>query len=125
MALLRPVYAARDPADGVRLMLEFCDPAIELWPAGLWLDHSAVCRGHAEVAEFFQKLEDAFGEFWFEPERFEQRGDSVAVAVRLEVRGRLSGIPDSRAIGHLWRFRGERAVEIRAFRSAAEAFAAL
>ena len=47
--------------------------------------------------------------------RFEERGDSVAVQVQLEVRGRLSGIADSRTLGHLWRFRDGRAIEVRAF----------
>jgi hypothetical protein len=49
----------------------------------------------------------------------------VAVQVRLEVEGRLSGIADSRTLGHLWRFRDGRAIEIRAFNDPDEAFAGL
>ena len=124
-ALLRPLYDARDPAEGVPALVAISDPEVEFYPAGLWLDNDAVRRGHEEVAEFFLQLEDAFGEFHFESERFEERNDAVAVAVRFVVRGRHSGITDSRTMGHLWRFRDGRAVEIRVFRSPDEAFAAL
>jgi ketosteroid isomerase-like protein len=124
-ALLRRVYDTHDPAAGVRALLEISAPDVEMWPAGLWLDDAEVCRGRDEVAQFFLRLEDAFGQFHFEPERFEERGDSVAVAVRMEVAGRHSGLAESRAIGHLWRFRDGRAVEIRAFHTPDEAFAAM
>jgi ketosteroid isomerase-like protein len=124
-ALLRRAYDTRDPVEGVRALLEICDPEVEMHPAGLWLDDGGVCRGRDEVAEFFRRLEDAFGGFHFEPERFEESGESVAVAVRLEVQGRHSGLSESRTIGHLWRFRDGRAVEIRAFNAPDEAFAAL
>jgi ketosteroid isomerase-like protein len=124
-ALLRRVYDTHDPAAGVRALLEISDPYIEMWPAGLWLDDAGVCRGREEVAEFFGRLQDAFGGFHFEPERFEERGDFVAVAVRMEVEGRHSGLSESRTVGHLWRFRDGLAVEIRAFHAPDEAFAAL
>jgi hypothetical protein len=41
------------------------------------------------------------------------------------VRGRHSGIADSRTLGHLWRFRDGRVIAIRAFNEPDEAFAAL
>jgi ketosteroid isomerase-like protein len=124
-ALLRPLYDARNPAEGVPALLAISDPGIEFRPAGLWLDNDAVRHGHEEVADFFRELEDAFGEFHFEAQRFEERDHAVAVDVRFVVRGRHSGITDSRTMGHLWRFREGRAVEIRVFRSPEEAFAAL
>ena len=89
------------------------------------LDDGGVCRGPEEVAGFFARVQDAFGELHFEPERFEQDGERVAVAVRMEVRGRHSGITEARPVGHLWRFRDGRAVEIRAFEPADAAFEAL
>ena len=124
-ALLRRVYDTPDPADAVHALLEICDPDVEFRPAGLWLDDDTVSRGHEEVAAFFERLQEVFGEVRFQPERFEERGDAVAVAVRLEVRGRHSGIADSRAMGHLWRFRDRRAVEIAAYESFDQASAQL
>ena len=124
-AVLEPLYGARDREAGVEAMLAICDPDVVLTPGGLWLDDASVCRGREEVAEFFGRLADAFEDVHFEPVRFEERGASVAVLVRLEVRGRHSGISDSRTLGHLWRFRDGKAIEIRAFNEADDAFAAL
>jgi ketosteroid isomerase-like protein len=123
--LLRGVYEARDPDEAIAALLAASDPEVELWPAGLWLDSSTVVRGHEELAAFFRRLQDAFGEFHFEPERFEERGTAVAVAVRLEVRGRFSGLAESRAVGHLWTFRDGRALRLDAYNDPDEAFAAL
>ncbi|HEU0025190.1 MAG TPA: nuclear transport factor 2 family protein [Thermoleophilaceae bacterium] len=124
-ALLRRVYDTHDPDEGVKALLEISDPGIELWPAGLWLDDTGVVRGPDEVAAFFGRLQDAFEGYHFEPVRLEQRGETIAVAVRLEVRGRHSGLAESRSIGHLWRFRDGVAVEIRAYHTPEEAFEAL
>jgi ketosteroid isomerase-like protein len=120
-ALLRPIYELTDPAEGIPALLAVCDPEVEFRPAGLWLDDKGVNRGHAEVAGFFERLQEVFGELRFTPERFEERADAVAVELRLEVRGRHSGIPDSREMGHLWRFRDGRVVEIVAYETFAEA----
>ncbi len=122
---LRSLYEAHDPEQAREVLLAITDPAIELWPAGMWLDDSTVVRGHEEVEGFFRRLEDAFGEFHFVPERFEERGTEVAVAVRLQVRGRFSGLAEDRPVGHLWTFRNGLAVRIRAFEPPEEAFAAL
>ena len=124
-AVLRPLYEARDRETGVEAMLAICAPDVVLRPGGLWLDDASVCHGREEVAEFFGRLADAFEDMHFAPERFEERGDSVAVLVRLEVRGRHSGISDSRTLGHLWSFRDGQAIEIRAFNEPDDAFAAL
>jgi ketosteroid isomerase-like protein len=124
-ALLRRVYDTHDPAEGVQALLEISDPEIEMYPAGIWLDDGGVCRGRDEVVGFFTRVQDAFGELHFEPERIEERGDLVAVEVRMEVRGRHSGITEARPVGHLWRFRDGRAVEIRAFEPPEAAFEAL
>jgi ketosteroid isomerase-like protein len=123
--LIRPLYGRSDREAGVQALLEACDPDVEIWPGGLWLDDSSVCRGRAEVEEFFARLGDAFEDVSFVAERFEVRGERVAVEVSLNVRGRLSGIADSRSLGHLWRFRDGRVAEIRAFPVADDAFAAL
>ena len=103
--LLRGIYEARDPDEGDRAR---CSAAQRprRWssgPPGSWLDSSTVVRGHEELAEFFGRLEDAFGEFHFEPERFEERragggrrpcGSSVPRALQ-----RHSA--ESRPVGHL------------------------
>jgi ketosteroid isomerase-like protein len=123
--ILRGIYEARDPEEAIATLLAASDPEVELWPAGLWLDDSTVVRGHEELAGFFRRLEDAFGEFHFVPERFEERETAVAVAVRLEVRGRFSGLAEDRAVGHVWTFRNRRALRIDAFNDPEEAFAAL
>jgi ketosteroid isomerase-like protein len=125
MDLLKPVYAARTFEAGIPAMLAVMDPDIEFRPAGLWFDSRRLCRGHEELVAYFRELEEAFGELYFEPERFEERGDTVAIAVRLEARGRHSGLGGNQSLGHLWRFRARRAVELVGFLSPEEAFAAL
>lgn len=124
-ALLRPLYGNSDRETGVEAMLAICDPEIEVWPGGLWLDDTSVLHGREEVEDFFERLADAFEDLHFDAVRFDERGDSVAVQVQLEVRGRLSGIADSRTLGHLWRFRDGRAIEVRAFNDPEAAFKGL
>ena len=47
------------------------------------------------------------------------------MAVRLEVRGRFSGLAESRAVGHVWTFRDGLALRLDAYNDPEEAFAAL
>ncbi|MEA2332142.1 MAG: SnoaL-like polyketide cyclase [Thermoleophilaceae bacterium] len=123
--LLKPVYGERGFGSSVPALLAVSDPDLVLHPAGIWLDSDSVVCGHGAVRAFFEDLEDALGALHFEPERFEQRGDQVAIEVRMEMRGRHTGITETRRLSHLWRFRDGKAVELRAFAEPDGAFAAL
>jgi ketosteroid isomerase-like protein len=123
--LLEPLYATRSIGAGVPLMLAVTDPDILFHPAALWPDAGGTYRGHAELAAYFEKLEDAFRQVHYVTERWEERGDHVAVAVRLETRGRHTGLEGHQRLSHLWRFRHGRAVELWGYLDAEEAFAAL
>ena len=124
-ALLRPLYGNSDRETGVEAMLAICDPEIEVWPGGLWLDDASVLHGREEVEDFFERLADAFEDLHFECGAVRGARRLRGVQVQLEVRGRLSGIADSRTLGHLWRFRDGRAIEVRAFNDPEAAFKGL
>jgi ketosteroid isomerase-like protein len=123
--LLKPVYGDAGFQAGVPALLSISHPDLVLYPAGIWLDSAPVCRGHDEVTAFFDDLREALEELQFEPERVEERGDQVAIEVSMLMRGRHTGITETRRLSHLWRFRDGKAVELRAFVEPDGAFAAL
>jgi ketosteroid isomerase-like protein len=123
--LLKPVYGQRGFQAGMPGLLEISHTDLVFYPAGIWLDSEPVCRGHDEVRAFFDSLRDALEELHFEPERVEQRGDRIAIEVSMQMRGRHTGIAETRRLSHLWQFRDGKAVELRAFTEPGGAFAAL
>jgi ketosteroid isomerase-like protein len=123
--LLKPVYDQHGFQAGMPGLLRISHPDLVFYPAGIWLDSEPVCRGHDEVSAFFADLRDALEELRFEPERSEERGDRIAVEVSMRMRGRHTGIAETRRLSHLWRFRDGKAVELRAFVEPEGAFEAL
>ncbi|MBA3261114.1 MAG: nuclear transport factor 2 family protein [Thermoleophilaceae bacterium] len=123
--LLKPVYGDHGFKAGMPALLEVSHPDLVFYPAGIWLDSEPVCRGHDEVSAFFESLRDALEALQFDPGRVEERGDRIAIEVSMEMRGRHTGITETRRLSHLWRFRDGKAVELRAFAEPGGAFAAL
>ncbi|MEA2378346.1 MAG: SnoaL-like domain [Thermoleophilaceae bacterium] len=125
LELLKGVYGPHGFQTGVAALIEVSDPEIVFYPAGIWLDSEPVCHGHDEVTAFFDDLREALEELDFEPVRVEERGDRIALEVLMEMRGRHTGLTETRRLSHLWSFRDGKAVELRAFAEPGGAFEAL
>jgi ketosteroid isomerase-like protein len=57
----------------------------------------------------------------FEPERFWQAGDAVAVTMRLTAKGRQTSIPVEQRFAQVWRLRDGRVVGVQSYVSVSEA----
>lgn len=113
LELVRRAYEAwnRGDVDGV---LALCHPELEYHASGLYPDLDPVYYGH----EGFWKFERDFRATWeslsIDIERFEDRGDRVAVLGEFEARGR-DGMSLRRPAANVVTIRDGLAVRIEAF----------
>lgn len=84
-----------------------------------------VLRGRAGMTRLFAMLRDTWTEFRFEPERFIDRGQQVAVLVRVVAKGGASGLATERRTAHVWTVRRGRLASIQIYRDRAEALDAV
>jgi ketosteroid isomerase-like protein len=122
--LLRSFYERWSAGDYVRAATLLFDPEVELvqppeLPAG---------GGNYHGYEGLQRALDESLEAWeylhAEAERFVLRKDTVVAIVRLRSRGRHTEMELDRRIGHVFGFRGDRAVRWEVYWSPDEALAA-
>jgi ketosteroid isomerase-like protein len=121
--LLRTGYEAwnRDDCDA---WLELLDPEIEIRTSGVFPDLSSVYQGRAGALRFWQRFREAWSVFRIEVEEMEERGDTVAAAIRFRATGIDSGVEVDMRFGHAIRVRDGLAIEFvtrRAFEEAREA----
>ena len=96
------------------MVLELCDPAIELrLPDGGVTAGSL--RGPRAVREFLESYIEAFESLQFEPERFVERGDQIVAFLRLRGRGRASGLEIDVRPAHVWTMLNGKAVRVEVF----------
>lgn len=86
---------------------------------------AGVNRGREGLRAFFEAQAEVFDEWRLEPERVIDHGDRAVVLVRVDIRGRSSGVPVVSRIAHLWTFDGPDAMRIEAFSPVEDAFAAI
>jgi ketosteroid isomerase-like protein len=111
--------------DGVEAVLELVDPEFEMaTPPELTLEPSTY-RGHAGLRRYFETFYEVMDEVRFEPEEFIDAGDRVVVPVRLVVRGRGTGIETDQRLVIVWTLREGKLVRLHAYRTKAEALAAV
>jgi ketosteroid isomerase-like protein len=91
---------------------EVFDPNVEVrWtPSGI--DTFGTTRGIEATREMMRRWFEGLEDVRFEPERFVDLGDQVLVITRMRARGRSSGIEVSDRYGHLWTFRGGKAIRL-------------
>jgi ketosteroid isomerase-like protein len=81
------------------------------------------------LAAFSRAVEQVFVEGWemwqYEPERFTEHGDRVAVVLRYRARGRGSQVEVEGRISALWTLRGGKVVRFEWFHGPAEALEAM
>jgi len=88
-----------------RFGFEHCTADIE-WDASRWApDQSGVARGEDQVRELFKDFLGMWDELRFEPERFAEKGDRVAVISTVHTRGRNSGVRVADRIAHVFTLR--------------------
>jgi ketosteroid isomerase-like protein len=98
-------------------------PAIE-WHTARDLPDSGTHRGHDGVARLFSEWAGSFEDFRADLEEVIEAGSYVVAVVRL--RGRLRGSGDEVALPemHVWKMVNGKAVEVREYRTMAEALEA-
>jgi ketosteroid isomerase-like protein len=80
-------------------------------------------HGYEGVREALQAGDDAFETLDLIPERFVEQGDTIVVVLRMQGRGRGSGVPVVDHIAHLWKLRDGRAYSLQVYSDPDEAIA--
>ena len=113
--LVRDVYAlALDPAKVDEAFARYLDEGFELRGPGVYPD-GEIFLGRAGVRRWLATINEAWGEWRFEPERFIDAGDRVVVLVRVVAQGGSSGVRLERETAHLWTLRHGRATRCEAY----------
>jgi ketosteroid isomerase-like protein len=124
-----PVVLPLSP-DDERALIErgfrdYYDERLEIRMPPDYPEGEMVLKGRAGMARLFAMLRDTWTEFRFEPERFIDRGDRVAVLVRVIAKGGASGLATERRTAHIWTVRDGRLAAIQIYRDRAEALEAV
>jgi uncharacterized protein len=118
--VLRETLAAFNSGDLERI-LEFVHPEFEGVVPPEFSAEPDTYRGHDGIRRYFRTFEEAMEEVRFEPERFWQAGDAVAVTMRLTAKGRQTSIPVEQRFAQVWRLRDGRVVGVQSYVSVSEA----
>ena len=92
----------------------FAHPEFELKTAGR-APNPGTYRGAQAARRFFEDLFSPFEEITIEPEEFFQRGDRIAVYLRVQLRPAGSTAVVENRIGHLWTMREGKATRLEIF----------
>jgi ketosteroid isomerase-like protein len=120
MQILRETLAAFNSGDLERI-LHFVHPEFEGVVPPEYSAEPDTYRGHEGIRRYFRTFEEVMEEVRFEPERFWQAGDAVAVTMRLTAKGRQTSIPVEQRLAQVWRLRDGRVVGVQSYVSVSEA----
>jgi ketosteroid isomerase-like protein len=134
--IVRRLYAEEGPfalplsPDGERALLdrlfrEFYDERLEVRMPADYPEGEQVLRGRQGMAGLLAMLRETWTEFRFEPERFIDAGDRVAVFVRVVAEGGASGVATDRKTAHIWIVRDGRLSSIQIYLNRSQALEAL
>jgi ketosteroid isomerase-like protein len=118
--ILRETLAAFNSGDLERI-LGFVHPEFEGVVPPEFSAEPDTYRGHDGIRRYFRTFEEAMEDVRFEPERFWQAGDAVAVTMRLTAKGRQTSIPVEQRLAQVWRLRDGRVVGVQSYVSVSEA----
>jgi ketosteroid isomerase-like protein len=118
---LRRFYELWQAGDYVGAATLFFDPEVVLVQPPELPGGGGIYRGFEGLQRALDEWLDASDYIHAEAERFALGDDVVVATVRLRSRGRHTGMELDRRIGHLFRFRGERAVRWEVYWSPDEA----
>ncbi len=102
------LLAARD-FEGIARLL---DPDFELRPGLAGASEGAVYRGVDGLRRYVSDMAEIWERFQQVPERFIDSGNEVIAVVRVEAKGRGSGIELSQQTAAHWTFRNGRALRV-------------
>jgi ketosteroid isomerase-like protein len=110
---------------GPEAMVDFWDPAIELWlPSGL-IQASGTYRGHAAVLVWMREWAEAWEEIHYTAEEFTEAGDMVLVGVLYDGRGKGSGVRIEGRFWYLFKLRDGKLLSWRLYPERAQALKAV
>ena len=120
MQILRETLAAFNSGDLERI-LHFVHPEFEGVVPPEYSAEPDTYRGHEGIRRYFRTFEEVMEEVRFEPERFWQAGDAVAVTMRLTAKGRQTSIPVEQRFAQVWMLRDGKVAGVRVYVSVSEA----
>jgi ketosteroid isomerase-like protein len=113
IALVRRLFEALSAGD-LEAMTPLIEADAELYPMRAQLE-GKVYRGHDGLRQLMAELDEDWEYVQMDVDEFREAGDEQLVCLgRLRTRGR-SGVDVDVPMGWLWRFRGGKAVYVKAF----------
>jgi ketosteroid isomerase-like protein len=106
--------------DGPEAALTYLDPELE-WHDVPDQPEATVHHGHDGFLQAFRVFLESFAEFTVRPNEMRDLGDHVLVLARTTGRGIDSGAEFTQEVASLWALRAGKVVQVRFFRTPAEA----
>jgi ketosteroid isomerase-like protein len=122
--LLRSFYERWSAGDYVEAATLLFDPEVELVQPPELPGGGGTYHGYEGLRRALDEWLEAEDYIHAQAERFVTQGDTVIARVRLRSRGRHTGMELDRRIGHVFLFRGDRAVRWEVYWSPDEALVA-
>jgi ketosteroid isomerase-like protein len=105
--------------------LKYIDPDAEFDLSESRSTYSGIYRGHEQIREQWEALQEAWAETVLRPEEPVVVGDRVVVTVRISARGRSSGVKLEGQGSNVFTFKEGKIVHFKLFQTKAEALAAV
>jgi ketosteroid isomerase-like protein len=109
--------------EGIEELMEYLDPEIEWSTTGMLLE-AATYRGHEGVRGYLGEMNAAFDDLRDAPEEVIDAGEVVLVTNRISGRDKRSGVPVEFSVTSVCSVRDGSIVQIRSYRSKADALEA-
>jgi ketosteroid isomerase-like protein len=127
--LVRNLYALGDflnpnPAEVDQAFRDYLDEQFELRLPPDYPEGELVFRGREGVAQWRAMLQETWGEWQIEPERFLDAGGRVVVFARLVGKGEASGVPFELETTHVLTIHADRVASMHVYRDRSEALEA-
>lgn len=124
LELLRTFYKRWSAGEYVEAATLLFDPEVELVQPPELPGGGGTYHGYEGLQRALDEWLEAEDYIHAQAERFDTQGDTVIATVRLRSRGRHTGMELDRRIGHVFLFRGDRAVRWEVYWSPDEALEA-
>jgi ketosteroid isomerase-like protein len=128
LELVRRMYEislfAATPEELDRAFREYLDENVEIRLPADYPEGEPVFRGREGLAALSTMLQETWGRWWIEPERFLDAGDRVVVFAHIRAEGGTSGVPVGIETTHVWTLRGGRGTFMQAHRDRTRALEA-
>ncbi len=104
-------YNTRDVED----MLEPVDPDVEWISAFTRLEGGGAYRGHEGFRQYLRDIDEQWSEFQLFPEVFTDTGEAVVIPMRVNARGRASGVVIDTRITAVFEFSDGKVIRAQTF----------